>query len=395
MLAMRRMLLSLAAAASMLAADPVQLFNSKDLSGWTMAGPGTFVVENGMLRTEGGMGLLYYHRQKFGNQTVRVVFKTAGARDNSGVVIRMPEMPPDPWYGVHNGYEVQIAAGGDEWHSTGSLYSLAKVKQGAQKPAGEWNTMDIQLDGQITRVTLNGQLINEFNGTSTDVPPRKQWYEPVRGPRPDSGYIGLQNHDANSKLYFKEISVIGGNVAAASESGPISQGDRDRMLSYLHATRKQVIDSVAGLSNAQLNYKSAPEKWSIRDVIEHLTLSEETIMQFATAGLKQSQPKPETKLDDAKVIAMMTDRTTRAQAPEMLRPSGKWLTMQAMIEEFRTRRDRNITWVRSTQEPLRITYTKMPFGVVETYQALLLIPAHTERHLAQINEVKSSSGYPK
>jgi hypothetical protein len=165
------MFLSLAVVATLFAADPVQLFNGKDLSGWTMVGPGTFVIENGMMRTEGGMGLLYYNRQRFGNQTIRVVFKTAGARDNSGVIIRMAEMPPDPWYGVHNGYEVQIAAGGDEWHSTGSLYSLAKVKQGAQKPAGEWNTMDIQLDGQITRVTLNGQLVNEFNGTSTDIPP--------------------------------------------------------------------------------------------------------------------------------------------------------------------------------------------------------------------------------
>jgi hypothetical protein len=389
------MLLSAAAAASLLAADPVPLFNGKDLTGWTMVGPGAFIVENGMMRTEGGMGLLYYSRQKFGNQTIRIVFMTAGARDNSGVVIRMPEMPPDPWYGVHNGYEVQIAAGGDEWHSTGSLYSLAKVKQGAQKPAGEWNTMDIQLDGQITRVTLNGQLVNEFNGASTDVPPRKQWYEPVRGPRPDSGYIGLQNHDANSKLYFKEVSVIGGTVAAVSEGGPISQGDRDRMLSYLHATRKQVVDAVTGLSDEQLNYKPLPDKWSIRDVLEHLTLSEERIMQFATAGLKQSMPKPDTKLEDAKIVAMMTDRTTRAQAPEVLRPSGKWPTVQAMLEEFRARRDRNLAWLRSTQEPLRTKYTKAPMAVVDTYQALLLVPAHTERHLAQIDEVKSSPGFPK
>ena len=224
MLDMRRLILPFAAVASLFAADPVQLFNGKDLTGWTMVGPGTFVVEDGVMRTEGGMGLLYYNRQKFGNQTIRIVFKTAGARDNSGVVIRLPEAPPDPWYGVHNGYEVQIAAGGDEWHSTGSLYSLAKVKQGAQKPAGEWNTMDIQLDGQTTRITLNGQPVNEFDGASADVPQRKQWYEPVRGPRPDSGYIGLQNHDARSQVYFKEISVIGGTVAPAGEGGPVVAG---------------------------------------------------------------------------------------------------------------------------------------------------------------------------
>lgn len=182
------------------------LFNGKDLSGWNHVGPGKFEVEGGLLKTTGGMGLLVYEGEKFGNTTIRVVFKTSGGRDNSGVYIRMPEAAPDPWYGVHNGFEVQIDAGGDEWHCTGAIYSLSKVSKRAMKPGGEWNTMDIALDGAITRVTLNGELVNTFD-PSNPVPDRKQWYEPVRGPRPVSGYIGLQNHDGNSTVLFKEVSV--------------------------------------------------------------------------------------------------------------------------------------------------------------------------------------------
>jgi hypothetical protein len=188
------------------AEDWEQLFNGKDLTGWKMVGPGRFVVEDGMLKSEGGMGLFYFTGKKVGNTTLRVVFKTSGPRDNSGVFIRMPEQPADPWYGVHNGYEVQIDAAVDEWHSTGSLYSLSKVSARTQKPAGEWNTMDIVLDGQTTTVILNGTEVNKFHGDQP-TPPRKQWYEPVRGPRPDFGYIGLQNHDARSTVYFKEVSV--------------------------------------------------------------------------------------------------------------------------------------------------------------------------------------------
>jgi len=182
------------------------LFNGKDLAGWKMAGPGRFVVEGGLMKTEGGMGLLYYAGEKFGNATVRVVYRVGSQRANSGVVIRLPEPPPDAWYGVHNGYEVQIDAAGDDWHTTGALYSLAKVSRRAQKPAGEWNTMDIVLQGQKTTIVLNGQTVNEFTG-SQPVPERKQWFEPVRGPRPDAGYIGLQNHDANSTVWFREVSV--------------------------------------------------------------------------------------------------------------------------------------------------------------------------------------------
>ena len=182
------------------------LFNGKDMNGWEHVGPGRFTVENGMLKTEGGMGLLVYTPQPFGNTTIRVVFKTSAQTDNSGVYIRLPEKAPDPWYGVHNGYEVQIDGAGDDWHCTGAIYSLSKVSKRAQKPIGEWNTMEITLKGQETIVSLNGEKVNDFVGSQA-VPPRKMWFEPVRGPRPDSGYIGLQNHDGRTKIYFKEVLV--------------------------------------------------------------------------------------------------------------------------------------------------------------------------------------------
>jgi hypothetical protein len=188
------------------AGDWKQLYNGKDLTGWKHVGPGQMVVEKGLLKTEGGMGLLYYTGEKIGNATLRVVFKTAGKEANSGVYIRLPEPPPDSWYGVHNGYEVQIDARGDEWHCTGAIYSLSKVIKQNQKPAGEWNTMEIVFKGQETIVMLNGEKVNDFFGYQT-VPARKQWFEPQRGPRPDVGYIGLQNHDARSIVYFKEVSV--------------------------------------------------------------------------------------------------------------------------------------------------------------------------------------------
>lgn len=202
-----RFLSLLVLAASLLpAASWKDLFNGKDLSGWKMTGPGQFVIENGLMKTTGGMGLLYYEGGPFANTTLRVVFKTEGARGNSGVVIRMPEAPSDPWYGVHNGYEVQIDAGGDEWHCTGAIYSISKVTKRAQKPTGEWNTLDIELKGPRTRIFLNGELVNDFL-EGQPVPERKQWYEPIRGPRPNRGFIGLQNHDPQSIVFFRSIQI--------------------------------------------------------------------------------------------------------------------------------------------------------------------------------------------
>src|SRR6185295_11027105 len=88
-----------------------QLFNGKDLSGWEQVGPGKFVVEDGKLKTEGGMGMIYFPAEKFGNSVIRVVYTVKDNDANSGVFIRVPEKSSDPWVAVNKGYEVQIDNG--------------------------------------------------------------------------------------------------------------------------------------------------------------------------------------------------------------------------------------------------------------------------------------------
>ena len=67
-----------------------QLFNGKDLTGWKHVGKGSSSVEDGLIRGHGGMGLLYYTKQKFSNCTIRVVYKMQKENSNSGVFIRIP-----------------------------------------------------------------------------------------------------------------------------------------------------------------------------------------------------------------------------------------------------------------------------------------------------------------
>ena len=184
---------------------PEQLFNGTDMTGWRHVGRGEFTVEEGALKTTGGMGLLVYEGKPIGDSVLRVVYKPESPDSNAGVFIRIPEPPHDPWYPVHRGYEVQIQDTGDEFHRTGSIYSLAPSREFPPSRDG-WNTMEISIDGQTTRIEVNGTLVNEFEG-GQDTPERKKWYEPQRGPRPDAGYIGLQNHDEDSVVYFREVSV--------------------------------------------------------------------------------------------------------------------------------------------------------------------------------------------
>ncbi len=186
------------------------LFDGKTLDGWEHIGPGGFTVKDGVLQTEGGMGLLWFTKQKFGNCQLKVVYKTEAKESNSGVFVRIADRPADPWFAVHHGYEIQICDIGDDYHTTGCLYSLSKARSRPGLPPGEWNTMVVTLDGPRVMVAINGSLVTDFDSTKSAVPERVKDYEPERGPRPEMGYIGVQNHDDAGKethVWFKEISV--------------------------------------------------------------------------------------------------------------------------------------------------------------------------------------------
>lgn len=199
------------------AAERKQLFNGKDLTGWARIPrhegapanekPG-FKIENGLLVSlpDSPEDDLWYTREKIGNATLRVVFKVSGAKANSGVFIRIPEAPKSEDDAINKGIEVQIDDSGDEYHRTGVLYSMTKAKAQPSKPAGEWNTLEITLDGPRTIVKLNGVLVTDYDG-SAPVPEKKSKWEPDRGPRPNSGYIAVQHHGGNETVWFREISV--------------------------------------------------------------------------------------------------------------------------------------------------------------------------------------------
>ncbi|PYX79516.1 MAG: DUF1080 domain-containing protein [Acidobacteria bacterium] len=188
-----------------------QLFDGKDLTGWKHVGPGGMTVEDGLIQTHGGMGLLYWTGGQLGNSVIHVVYKMRDHNDNSGVFIRIPVEPREAWMPVHYGYEVQIDnepenSNEDEYHVTGTLYSLTKPLARPAKPGPEWNTMEITLDGPRTIVFLNGVRVTDYT-EGDPVPPKKFNFEPERGPRPRDGYVGLQNHSDHDVVFFKEVAV--------------------------------------------------------------------------------------------------------------------------------------------------------------------------------------------
>ncbi len=195
-----------------------QLFNGSDTSGWAQVGQGEFTIEDGHLVTQGGMGLLWYTEEEFGNCEIKVVFRTDRPEDNSGVFIRIEGKPKTAWHAVHQGYEIQIDNVADAWHRTGALYSLTKTLGDAKAAPGEWTELIIRLEGDNTQAFVNGTQVTDYTEGDA-VPEKKSASEPRRGPRPETGYIGLQNHDPATFIHFREVSV---------RPIPETEGARDR-----------------------------------------------------------------------------------------------------------------------------------------------------------------------
>ncbi|MCL6506007.1 MAG: DinB family protein [Bryobacteraceae bacterium] len=188
--------------------------------------------------------------------------------------------------------------------------------------------------------------------------------------------------------------------AVAAAAATLTQGDRDFAMSHLHASRKLFLDAVAGLSEAQWKFKPAPDRWSIAECAEHIVLTEDAIFQLVTEKILKSPPAAglprATRADDEELIRRLKDRSQRTQAPEFLRPSGRWPSRESLIEHFKQSRDRTIAFVESTQADLRAHVAPHPVREhMDAYQWLLLLAAHAERHTAQIEEIKADPKFPR
>jgi hypothetical protein len=179
----------------------------------------------------------------------------------------------------------------------------------------------------------------------------------------------------------------------------LTQGERDRALSELYVGRKQFLDSIAGLTEAQWNFKPAPNVWSIAECAEHIAVSDDFLLESLPKLVKspaEPEKKAQVKGKDDFMLKAMVDRSHKAQAPEMLVPKRRWQTEAALVEHFQQSRDRLLEYVRTTQDDLRDHFVEHPiFKTVDAYQIILMMSAHTVRHTMQLNEVKQAAGYPR
>ncbi len=167
---------------------------------------------------------------------------------------------------------------------------------------------------------------------------------------------------------------------------------------YLKKTSGDLLASVQGLSEAQLNFKPAPVRWSVAETAEHIAAAEDflrdMIQNKVLPAPGHAEPVNVKETDDF-VVAAIPDRTRKAQAPEPLVPTKRFGSMEKTLKHFKEARAKTLALLNETKD-LRAHVTDSPLGKkLDAYQWILFIAAHSERHTKQIEEVKADPGFPK
>jgi hypothetical protein len=195
------------------------------------------------------------------------------------------------------------------------------------------------------------------------------------------------------------LLLVALGAAITLKAQDVSQAERDRALQYLESTKKGVVDATKGLSDAQWNFKSAPDRWSIAEVVEHLAAAEDMLRGMDQEQVMKSpaiapRDAVEVKKMDDGVLAQVPDRSHKIQAPEPLKPTNRFGSPADAEKHFVESRTTTELFLKSTPD-LRAHVADSPMGKLDGYEWVLLIAAHSERHTKQILEVKADPNFPK
>ena len=194
------------------------------------------------------------------------------------------------------------------------------------------------------------------------------------------------------------LLVITG-LAGTLKDSSISIKERKSSISLMKDSKNDVLKTVKGLSDAQLNFKAAPDHWSIKECVYHIAISEKNLWDMLEDKMKapsNSEKRSEIKMTDEQFVKIIEDRSNKVKTSEAFEPKNTpYKSLNEALNDFKTRRADHIKYLKSTTEDLRNHVVQLPFGWIDCYQLSLMVSAHDNRHKQQMDEVKASPNFPK
>ncbi len=188
------------------------------------------------------------------------------------------------------------------------------------------------------------------------------------------------------------------NLQSTPVTGPVTDQERTYAVDALLSTQAALHQSVDGLTDAQLTHKPTADRWSVAECVEHIALVESGIFAAIQKGMNypaNPEKRAEIRYSDVDVIKAVRSRTVTLASPDPFMPAGRFSSTHAALDAFDKQRNDVITYAQTVTDDLRTHYFRhIALGWLDSYQAILLLASHGERHRKQIEEVKTSPGFP-
>jgi hypothetical protein len=182
--------------------------------------------------------------------------------------------------------------------------------------------------------------------------------------------------------------------------------ERDDLERQLAAIATEADAVLAGLTEAQVNWRPSPERWSIGECISHLNVGIRVVLPALDHAIESARERGWTGTGPFR-YGWLASLMVRSQEPPVKRRIRTWPIIQPVTErhdaarlqaefhavrrELRERLTRaaGLDWKRAKVQSPVSRFVRMPFGA---YLAFLL--AHDRRHLWQARGVRNQPGFP-
>src|ERR1700722_7681889 len=196
-------------------------------------------------------------------------------------------------------------------------------------------------------------------------------------------------------LRWLPFLVIALHLSAAGVTG-MTDKDREHLLVHFEMTGQVLAEEVRGLSPAQLEYRASPDRWSIRECVSHLAVAEPDYWRDLMKSVK-APPDMNVKKSvatDADILWYGIDRVVHTKTGGGHEKVDTYKNMDEALAKFEALRATMVAYIKTTNDDLRAH----SFGeqeLIDSWQWMLEISTHAERHIQQIREIKAEPNFPK
>lgn len=204
----------------------------------------------------------------------------------------------------------------------------------------------------------------------------------------DAIFIPAESHSAKN-IGKKRLRVVVTELKEGADSATLSSSERAEILDLLERSRRELEELVAKTPDELWAKKPAPDRWSVSEVVEHLSLTEPLLFglgqQSLAAPADANWASVEGGISTDAFVGQMTDRSQKFNAPEPAQPKGGMSRADALAR-YGGARIVTEEFVRRTDAAVKKHVATMPFGKMTVHQLLVMIGAHNLRHNQQIAE---------